>query len=409
MVNNLWNKYTPGARHLGAVFLYGLLGVPVGLGSGVLVAVFGQGLNAASAFRSAHPWLLVFLPLAGLLIVYCYQTFGSKAAGGMKKVFHVGQGQEEEIPLRLIPMEIIATWLVHLFGGSAGKEGVAIQISAAFSNWFAKRSRVCKEPSVFLVAGMAAGFAGLFQAPVAGTLFAMEILVAGQLQYQSLLPASVAACTSWLTAKALGLSAVSIAIPTVEVTVPSMLRTLLIGLLFGVVGAIFALGLAWGKKKASEFFPNAYLRIAVMSIGISAVFLLFFGDRYSGAGGELIAASCSGGQVLAYDWALKLLFTILTVSAGFHGGEVSPLCSIGASLGAVAGPLFGFDPTFAAALGLTAVLGAGTNTLLAPALLGAEFFGYDKLPFFLIVCAAAYVINQNQTIYPYQLLGKTHA
>lgn len=270
-------------------------------------------------------------------------------------------------------MEIIATWLVHLFGGSAGKEGVAIQISAAFSNWFAKRSRVCKDPSVFLVAGMAAGFAGLFQAPVAGTLFAMEILVAGQLQYQSLLPSSVAACTSWLTAKALGLSAVSIAIPTVEVTVPSMLRTLLIGLLFGVVGAVFALGLSWGKKKASEIFPNAYLRIAVMSIGISAIFLLFFGDRYSGAGGELISASCSGGQVLAYDWALKLIFTILTVSAGFHGGEVSPLCSIGASLGAVAGPLFGFDPTFAAALGLTAVLGAGTNTLLAPALLGAEF------------------------------------
>ncbi len=408
-MNNLWNKYTPGARHLGANFLYGLLGVPVGLASGVLVAVFGQGLNVMASVRSAHSWLLVFLPLAGLLIVFSYQTFGSKAAGGMKKVFRVGQGQEEEIPLRLIPMEIIATWLVHLFGGSAGKEGVAIQISAAFSNWFAKRSKVCKDPSVFLVAGMAAGFGGLFQAPVAGTLFAMEILVAGQLQYQSLLPASVAACTSWLTAKALGLTAVSFEITAVEVTVPSMLRTLLIGILFGAVGAVFALGLHWTKKKASEIFSNAYLRIAVMSIGISVVFLLFFGDRYSGAGGNLISASCSGGQVYGYDWVLKLLFTIITVAAGFHGGEVSPLCSIGASLGAVAGPLFGFESTFAAALGLTAVLGAGTNTLLAPALLGAEFFGYDKLPFFLIACAAAYVVNQNQTIYPYQLLGKTHA
>ncbi len=408
-MNNLWNKYTPGARHLGANFLYGLLGVPVGLASGVLVAVFGQGLNVMASVRSAHSWLLVFLPLAGLLIVFSYQTFGSKAAGGMKKVFRVGQGQEEEIPLRLIPMEIIATWLVHLFGGSAGKEGVAIQISAAFSNWFAKRSKVCKDPSVFLVAGMAAGFGGLFQAPVAGTLFAMEILVAGQLQYQSLLPTSVAACTSWLTAKALGLTAVSFEITAVEVTVPSMLRTLLIGILFGAVGAVFALGLHWTKKKASEIFPNAYLRIAVMSIGISVVFLLFFGDRYSGAGGNLISASCSGGQVYGYDWILKLLFTIITVAAGFHGGEVSPLCSIGASLGAVAGPLFGFESTFAAALGLTAVLGAGTNTLLAPALLGAEFFGYDKLPFFLIACAAAYVVNQNQTIYPYQLLGKTHA
>lgn len=408
-MNNLWNKYTPGARHLGAVFLYGVLGVPVGIVCGILVAVFGLGLNVVSSFRSAHPWLLIFLPLAGLLIVFGYQTFGSKAAGGMKKVFRVGQGEEEEIPLRLIPMEISATWLVHLCGGSAGKEGVAIQISAAFSNWFAKRSKVCKDPSVFLVAGMAAGFAGLFQAPVAGTLFAMEILVAGQLQYQSLLPASVAAATSWLTARALGLGAFSFSIPSVEVTISSMLRTLLIGVLFGVVGAAFALGLHWTKKKASEIFPNAYLRIAVMSIGISVLFLLFFGDRYSSAGGELISASCSGDQVLVYDWVLKLLFTILTVSAGFHGGEVSPLCSIGASLGAVAGPLFGFEPTFAAALGLTAVLGAGTNTLLAPALLGAEFFGYDKLPFFLIACAAAYVVNQNQTIYPYQLLGKTHA
>ncbi len=408
-MNNLWNKYTPGARHLGAVFLYGLLGVPVGIVSGVLVAVFGQGLNVVSDVRSAHLWLLIFLPLSGLLIVFCYQTFGSKAAGGMKKVFRVGQGQDEEIPLRLIPMEIIATWLVHLFGGSAGKEGVAIQISAAFSNWFAKRSKICKDPSVFLVAGMAAGFAGLFQAPVAGIFFALEILVAGHLQYQSLLPASTAACASWLTAKVLGLHAYSFAIPSLEVTVPSMLRTLVIGLLFGVVGAVFALGLNWGKKKASEIFPNAYLRIAVMSIGISVLFLLFFGDRYSGAGGELISAACSGGQVMPYDWALKLVFTIITVSAGFHGGEVSPICSIGASLGAVAGPLFGFDPTFGAALGLTAVLGAGTNTLLAPALLGAEFFGYDKLPFFLIACAAAYVINQNQTIYPYQLLGKTHA
>ena len=195
--------------------------------------------------------------------------------------------------------------------------------------------------------------------------------------------------------------------PLAALEAPATLRLALAGLAFGVAGGAFAWLLSRGKTVAARLLPNPVVRAATMGAGLSVVLLVLWGGRYCGLGTNLIEAAIAGaGQdVLPWDWALKLALTVLTLSAGYQGGEVTPLFSIGACLGvALAGPL-GLPVALAAALGYAAVFGAATNTFLAPLLIGGEVFGWANLPAFFVVCAAAYLFNMGKTIYAGQLPG----
>ncbi len=385
-------------------FVLGALGIPIGITVGCMDTVFGKVLLYLSALRDLHPvYFIPFLPLAGIMIAYTYFRFGGKSSRGMNLIFEIGHGEENVIPLRLIPFVMCGTWMTHLFGGSAGREGVAVQIGATVSHWAGSHVPVKNASRIFLVAGMAAGFAGLFRTPVAAVLFAMEVLVVGELRYEALFPAITAAFAASTTSKFLGLQKFTFLLQeSVDLEPGTVCRLLLLGVIFGVVGGAFAWILKRTKQFAASKIPGPVLRIALAGVGLSLLLLVFWKGRYAGLGTNLIEASFYGGVVFPWDWGLKFGLTVLTLSVGYQGGEVTPLFSIGASLGCVLGGILGIPSEFAAALGYAAVFGCATNTFFAPMLIGAEVFGYSYLPYFFVVCAVSYVFNMNKSIYTSQ-------
>lgn len=381
---------------------YVLLAILTGVLVGIIDAVFGRGLLAISDFRTDHyRYLIPFLPLAGLLITWLYHHFSETSLKGMTLVFETGQKKREDIPLILIPLVMFGTWITHLFGGSAGREGVAVQIGAVLSHALGRRFHLPKDSRVMLITGMAAGFGGLFQTPLAAVFFSMEVIVAGKIQYEALLPALIASYTAAYTSHTLGLEKFYVPLTdTLEISDGSMaVRLVILGIIFGLAGRLFSFLLANSKKFLGEKVKNPYLRIGVISIPLALVLFLLYHGRYSGLGTNLISAAFYDGTIYSHDWILKLLLTVLTLAIGFQGGEVTPLFSIGASLGIVLGGILSISPVHCAALGYAAVFAGATNTLLAPVLIGLEVFGPNDMVPFLIVCIFAYLVNGNKSIY----------
>lgn len=383
--------------------ILGLIALPLGLAIGAIDALFGRVLLALTAFRTEHVfYLLPFLGFVGVVIVWCYQKVGGTSSKGMTLLFEAGHGVTQDIPLRLIPLVMVSTWLTHLFGGSAGREGVAVQIGGTLAHSIGKRLPIPNAGKQLLLTGMAAGFAGLFRTPIAATFFALEVLTAGVLEYSALLPALVASFSASACSGLLGLEKFTVALTDqVAFSAPLVGKLLLFGLVFGMAGGLFAFALHKLKALFAQYLPNPLLRIFLFGVLVSGFSLFCWEGRYSGLGTNLIAMSFDSG-IFSWDFALKWIFTVVTLAAGFQGGEVTPLFSIGASLGVLLGTLFGLPTAFVAALGYAAVFGSASNTLLAPMLIGGEVFGFAYLPYFFVVCAMAYLCNGGSCIYPLQ-------
>lgn len=401
MLKNIKESY----QH--SYFLYLKLiiaGIIIGLIVGIIDTIFGRGLLLIGDIRKEYLYYFVpFLALAGLLIVFIYQKFAGKTGKGMGLIFEVGHGTEKEIPLRLIPIVTVATWITHLFGGSAGREGVAVQLGATLSHRFNKYFNFPDKSKVFLVTGMAAGFGGLFQTPIAALFFGLEVLALGNLQLYALLPAIVAAFTASWTSSFLGLEKFTHVVnTTLSITPMTFVKFAILGIIFGITGNLFVYLQSFLKKFASEKIKNPYYRIFIIGIFLSVILLLLHEGRYTGLGTNLIENSFSGKPIFGYDWILKLLLTTLTLAAGFQGGEVTPLFSIGASLGVVIAIFFGLPIEFVAAAGYISVFGSATNTLLAPIFIGGEVFGFNNLPFFVIIVIFAYLVNRKISTYGLQ-------
>ena len=402
---NMDHRLKHATRTYGGLLIMGAVAIPIGLIVGAIDAVFGRTLLAIGSFRDAHLALLLpFLALAGLAIVFCYKKWGKNTGRGMSLVFDVGHGREESISLRLVPLIMGGTWATHLFGGSAGREGVAVQIGATVSHWIGRKLPFKHPGNTFLLIGMAAGFAGLFRTPLAATVFALEVLVAGRLEYRALFPALIASLVASATSGALGLEKFEVALTaTVSLDATGIAQLAILGVVFGIVGGAFAWCLAHAKTLAGRLAPNPYIRIGVIGAALSILLFALWQGRYCGLGTNLISAAfANGATIYSWDWIAKFILTIVTLAAGYQGGEVTPLFSIGASLGVAISGLVGIDPLLCAALGYAATFGGATNTLLAPIFIGCEVFGFSYLPAFFIVCAVAYLFNMDKSIYTLQ-------
>ena len=384
-----------------------LLGIILGAVIGALTACFGDISDRLSAIRDANP--LYFIPalaIGGAAIVFAYKKWGRWTERGMDQVFAVGLNKESDFPLVSIPMAAVSTWLTQLFGGSAGREGAAMQIGSALSYNISKKLPFENAAHVMLVTGLAAGFAGIFQAPMAATAFALEVLLVGHLELGALLPAAAAAFTACKVSSMLGFhkfsvdlnslldaSGFSASIFTNEGALDGkfLVKLALMGVLFGIVGGGFAKLLGLSQNFFAKKFPNNIKRIAIM----------FFQGRYAGLGTNLLDLSfgINAAGIAGYDWILKFALTILTLSAGFVGGVVTPLFAIGATFGIFIASMFGMPVALAAALGFAAVFASASNTLWAPILIAGEIFGFNCLPAFFIVCTVAYICNGGQSIY----------
>ncbi|MEY8443387.1 voltage-gated chloride channel family protein [Lactococcus ileimucosae] len=384
----------------GAIF-YTFLALVIGLLVGTVDALFGRGLLFITEIRDAHPlYFLPFLALAGLVIVYTYQHFGKESQKGMGLIFEAGNKGRKDIPKRLVPLIIFSTWLSHLFGASVGREGVAVQIGATIGHTLGGKLASKEAQKVLLITGMAAGFAGLFQTPIAATFFAIEILMVGKIEYIALFPALVASYVASTTSHALGLEKFSFAVNTdLNLDAITLLKLLVVALCFGLVGRLFAQGLSFMKSYMMLKLSNPYRRILIVGLMLSLGLIFIHLDRYAGLGTNLISMSFNGQPINAYDWILKLLFTVLSISAGFQGGEVTPLFAIGASLGTSLALLLGLPVGLIAAAGYVSVFSAATNSYFASIFIAAEVFGYGSVQYILPLVTIAYILNGNASIY----------
>ena len=396
MTNKIFSRYKELVLHCSVAILVGIV-------SGIFMGILGRLLYAANAFRAQHiEFILPFLPIAGLFIVYAYQKYGYENAKGLSIVFKTGLGERDDMPKALVPLMAFATLVSNFFGASIGRESAAVQIGSAISYSIAKKIKFIPDKSMFIVIGIAAGFAGLFRTPLGATIFALEVLITGIVMYEALLPTLLAAFTAYYVSGLFGLSRLSFYIkPTYifNLDMATALKIILLGIIFGLVGTLFTKSITFLKKFLDDYFPDPRKKIFFVGIFLAILLYVFHYGRYSAAGDGLLNAVYNGGVVYNYDWIIKLFLTALSVSIGFQGGEVVPLFAIGSTLGFVIAPLFGLPPDFVAALGLIAVFGSATGTVFSPVILATEIFKSEYGIYFIIISCVAYSFHSYQTIY----------
>lgn len=386
------------------LLLVSLFSLLIGLAAGLVTSIFGQGILFVTSIRQNQaPWLLFLLPLAGLIIRYAYREWGGHAGKGMGLVFEVGQKKRKKIPKRLLPFAILATWVSHLFGASVGREGVAVQLGAGLGNIIHRYFKLPFSSRTYLIIGMAAGFAGLFQTPWAASIFALEILIVGRIEWKALVPSLLAAQTASITSKVTGLESFQLHLANLLDWSPlTLVKYLLLGLFFALVGNLFAYLLKASKAYLQGWMGESVFRYLILATILTACLYLLWDGRYTGLGSNLILAALKDQPLYAYDWLFKLLLTSFSLAIGFQGGEVTPVFAMGAAAGAFMGAVLGLPVTLAAALGYVAVFGAATNTSWAAFIMSFELFGYHNWPLFLLVVILASRILPQQSIYGQQ-------
>jgi len=382
------------------------LGSLVGGICGAASAFFLWLLERATEFRTGHEVLVYALPIAGLGIGWIYERFGLPIKGGNNLVIDTIHDEGPEIPLRMAPMVLVGTVLTHLFGGSAGREGTAVQMGASLTDWVSHRLRLDKRVRrQLLAAGVAGGFGSVFGTPIAGTVFGLEFIVLGRIEYDALVPALVASIVGDMTTRALGTVHTHYpAASPVPLTPLLLLKWVVFAAAVALVATVF-IELTHGiKKQGEKYFPRLPLRMFVGGVVLVGLWKLVGTSDYLGLGVPTIVRSFHDPKLPVYAFAVKLVFTAITLGAGFLGGEVTPLFFIGAALGSVLARLLGIPLELGAGVGLAAVFAASSNTPLALSIMAAELLGAPAFPHVVIVCVLAYLLAGHRSIYPAQRL-----
>lgn len=383
-----------------------LLATLVGLVCGAASALFLAALDHSTRTREAHPWLLFALPFAGLLMGAAYERLGAKIKGGNNLVIETLHSDGPEIPLRMAPMVLIGTLLTHLFGGSAGREGTAVQMGASLTDWISHRLKLdLATRRRLLAAGVAGGFGSVFGTPIAGAIFGLEFVVTGRIEYDALIPALVASLVGDLTTRALGVGHSHYpSAPQLALTPLIALKWAVFSLAIAATSATFIELTHAIKKRGEATLRSLSLRMFVGGLALVVLTLLLDTRMYLGLGVPTITRAFSDPSLPSYAFALKLLFTAITIGAGFLGGEVTPLFFVGATLGATLARALGLPIALGAGVGMAALFGSAANAPIALAIMAVELLGANALPHVLIVCALSYVLSGHRSIYPAQRL-----
>ena len=385
-------------------FKWSLIGLLMGGIGGVLGAVFHHALHYVTHLRSENPWLILLLPLGGLLTVGIYRLFKMRNNRGTNEII---DAILDDVPVNpmVAPVIFMATSITHLLGGSAGREGAALQLGGSVASKLAKLLRLKEnEHTVMVMAGMSAVFAGLFGTPLTATLFCMEFESVGTLFTPALLPCYLAAFMASRVSAAMGVHAETFILSeSVPFTFSTNWQLLVLAVLVGVLGIVMCWTFHEAEHLAAKRLPNPWIRIVIGGAMVTAMTLLVGDHRYNGAGMDM-ALKAVAGESDWYDFLLKMLFTAVTLAAGFKGGEIVPTFCIGATFGCLVGNVIGLDPGFAAALALVGLFCCVTNSPIASILLSIEMFGGANLYLFAFVCVIAFVISGNWGLYSSQVI-----
>lgn len=381
----VWNRLLALLRWLAFAAL-------TGLALGLVGTAFGKGVELATAFRREHFWLILGLPLAGILIVWMYQWERKQERSSTNMVLDAIHS-EGRIPLRTAPLIFAATILTHLFGGSAGREGAALQLGGSIGNFVGKALRIDdNDRRVMIMCGMSAAFSALFGTPMAAAVFSMEVVSVGIMHYAALVPCVVASYVAYGVACSFGLTGEHFFLGTLpEFTVLSGGKIILLGLGCAAVSILFCVVLHRTEELFVHKFENTYLRAAVSGVLIISLTLALGTTDYLGTGMQVVERAVTEGGIFWGAFLLKILFTAITLSGGFKGGEIVPSFFVGATFGSVLGQVLGLPAGLAAACGMAAVFCGVTNSPISSLLISLEMFGFDGAPFFFLAVAVSYM------------------
>lgn len=399
--------------HALSVLRWTMILAPMAVAVGSLCAAFLWSLDVATRTRFAHPWLLFLLPAGGFAIGLLYQWMGKSVEGGnnliVEQIHEPGGG----VPLRMAPLIFIGTVATHLFGGSAGREGTAVQLGGSLASTVTKLARLdASGVRVLLMAGIAAGFGAVFGTPLAGAIFALEVLAIGRVEYDALVPCLIAGVVGDWTCHIWGIQhgayhiAYAGAAGAPWANEPLLLgKAAIAGVAFGLAGLAFAEANHSMGGLFKRFISYGPLRPVVGGALVIALVYLLGTRDYLGLGvwspdpAVPTIARFFSTPVDNWSWLLKLIFTVATLSAGFKGGEVTPLFFIGAALGNALGGALGAPVDLFAGLGFVAVFAGATNTPLACTIMGVELFGATHIVPIAIACFVAYLCSGHSGIY----------
>lgn len=391
-------------RRSGGVFLrWCVFVVVIGLVVGTVGAAFHLALEWAGETRVEYGWLLYLLPFAGVFIAFWYKRADMPLERGTNFIL-TSVRENHPVRLRLAPSIFVTSILTHVCGGSAGREGAAIQLGGAISGNIGHWMRLDDRDSrTITMCGMAAGFAALFGTPLAASVFAMEVISVGVMYYAALFPCVLASVIAHQVALSLGGETTTFALSDVPQQAEPLLLAKLV--LFGVVCAVLSAVVCIVFHRIGHLFkkyiPNQYLCIAAGGLAVVMVSLLLGTRDYNGAGMEVIERAVAGEASYA-AFFIKLVLTAVTIGVGYKGGEIVPVLFIGATFGAAYGGFFGLAPSFAAGLGMTAVFCGVTNSPLTSILLAFELFGGQSLALFALVIAVSYMLSGYYGLYSEQ-------
>jgi H+/Cl- antiporter ClcA len=399
------------------LFILTLLSVLVGS----LVALFLWALDQVTLLHWRQHWLLFLLPLAGILIYSLYHFWGKGSEAGNGLLIDGIHNSQTKVPASMAPLVLFTTLITHLFGGSAGREGTAVQmgggLAAMFSKWFTLKK---EDHRLILMCGMAAGFAAVFGTPLAGAVFAVEVIVIGRIQYKEFLPCYFSSIVAHLVCLAWGIQHTTYRIGfagndlLLHFDTVLIAKTILAAMAFGLAAFLFAEAHLQVKTVFNKWVPIKWLIPVIGGLMIIGLCYLLNTQDYLGLGviaekanGVSIVSAFTDGGATPFSWFWKLLFTAITLGSGFKGGEVTPLFFIGATLGNTLAWIMGAPTDVFAALGFIAVFAGATNTIFASTIMGCELFGTEFVLYFFIACFMARLASGYSSIYPTQRLGST--
>jgi len=391
-------------KSIKAIIVWLVLASAVGVIIGAVASAFGHALIAVNRIRAAQPMIILGLPLGGLAIVFLYRLFRNTEDRGTNMVI-TSIHSSENVPLRMAPSIFLSTVVTHLFGGSAGREGAAIQLGGSIANRIGKLLRLDENSQrIIIMCGMSAGFSALFGTPLAATIFSLEVISVGIMHYSALVPCATASLIASFVAKFLRVPPEVFpiaAVPAMNAAV--FFKLVLLAAMFGGVSILFCMAMHGAEHLFRRWLKNAYVRIFLSGCIILGLCAALRTTEYLGSGMEIIEDVLHhGSRAKPYAFLMKIIFTALTLGAGFKGGEIVPSLTIGAAFGSVMAALFGLPMELAAACGMVGVFCGVTNCPIASLLISFELFGFEGMPYYLVSVAVSYMLSGYYGLYSSQ-------
>lgn len=397
-------------RYFRTFYRWVLLSVVTGLVCGIIGSAFHLTVDKATEIRLDNPWLIFLLPAGGVLIAFIYRVSHMEGEGTNGIIDSIHDGGR--VHIRLVPVIFISTAITHLVGGSAGREGAALQIGGGIGYRVGRMLKLDdKDMRLVTLCGMSAVFAALFGTPLTATIFALEVISVGVLYYSGLIPCLVASVTAYGVSRLFGIAPMRYTVLLEPLEAGLLVRVCILAVACAVVSMVFCIAMHKTEQFASTKIKNGYLRTAVGGVIVIALTLIAGSDSYNGTGTDVIASALGEGKAPTWGFLWKIVFTAVTIGFGFKGGEIVPTMFIGAVLGCTVGPLLGIPAQFAAAIALVAVFCGAVNCPIASIILSVELFGSGELLYFALACGISYMLSGYFGLYSSQkiMYSKTRA